>query len=538
MKTVEITWLYSLKRRILFGILAILSLSIIATTVFVYLALRDGLAQNSARRTQELGGAIRATLRHLMIARSPAAIQATLEGLTERPNGIVKAFLLDRRGRIAYSTDRKEIGRHLDRFTNRSCLPCHGPGGGAPDRELALISGNGSEIVRTVMVIYNEPACHRCHAPSQRINGKLIIDRSLQDSYALITLVELILFGSAVVCLALLIPFLSRVLSRGMDRYITEIISRHTELSILYAMIKQLSRTINTEELKVILFEILRETLEADVIDIIFPRDWAEFRATTWNRRENTIDRKKIDEQDPLSRQIVSWLAGRTARPIVSTDRSEVVLPVSKGDVPLALIAVRRAGQPFKEDRLALTDIMYSHIAVALENARLYHIAITDELTKLYTQRHFRTCLEKSFNDHQSFGEKFTLLMIDIDDFKKINDTHGHLVGDAVLRGISRVIASSVRDNDLVFRYGGEEFAALLPSTPIKAGRQVAGRIREAVEAERFEGGTAPIRLTVSIGVSACPETANTIRELITTADKRLYEAKRAGKNRIVGGEE
>jgi len=106
--------------------------------------------------------------------------------------------------------------------------------------------------------------------------------------------------------------------------------------------------------------------------------------------------------------------------------------------------------------------VISSHIAVAFDNARLYYIAITDELTKTFTKRHFRQCIEHSFSEYQQYGKKFALLMMDLDKFKLVNDTHGHVAGDAVLQQLGEILHQSVRENDLLFRYGGEEFTVIL----------------------------------------------------------------------------
>lgn len=537
MKKLDVQWLYLLKRKLLFGILGILSLSILATTVFIFLALRDGLAVNGRLQSRELGSAVKASLKSLMMTREPDRIQATLESLTENRDSIVKAFILDQRGTITYSTERREIGRVLDRFEESSCRPCHRRGASPAALDTIVIDGNGSELSRNVMVIYNERPCYGCHAPSVRVNGKLVIDRSLKDTYRLITRIELIIFGSGLVCLVLLVPYLSGVLSRGLDTYIKEIISKHSELSLLYVMIERLSKTIDMEELKIVIIDIYRDSLEADEIDIIFPRDKKEFRAFTWNRRENDVLRKRIVSGDPLLPAVEKWLEGSLMDITVPANRQEVFMPIVKAGNPLAFIIARKTEVPFQEEGLELIDVMCSHIAVALENARLYHIAITDELTRLYTQRHFRTCIDKSFGDFQRYGEKYTLLMIDLDDFKRVNDTHGHPVGDIVLREVARVILASIRDNDLAFRYGGEEFAVLLPGTGTRGGQHVAERIRRSVEENVFDKGKHDLRLTVSIGSATLPDAAITVRDLITAADARLYDAKKAGKNRVAAGE-
>jgi diguanylate cyclase (GGDEF)-like protein len=210
-------------------------------------------------------------------------------------------------------------------------------------------------------------------------------------------------------------------------------------------------------------------------------------------------------------------------------------MPITKSDHPLALIVVRKLEGVLDPLGLGLVGAMRSHIAMAFENAQLYNLATTDELTHLYTARYFRYCIEKKFSNYKMYGEKLTLLMLDLDDFKKINDTYGHLAGDSVLKEAAKRIMDSLRDSeDLAFRYGGEEFSVLLPSTDPRVGKLVAERIRENIADSVFETENDRLRMTVSIGASTLPDNALTLKDLIFSADAALYEAKRTGKNKVV----
>ena len=136
---------------------------------------------------------------------------------------------------------------------------------------------------------------------------------------------------------------------------------------------------------------------------------------------------------------------------------------------------------------------------------------------------------------HERSNETLVLLIVDLDDFKAVNDRHGHPAGDAVLRAVVTVLVASVRDMDTVNRYGGEEFAVILPQTDPANGLRVAERIRENVAATPLEAGLAgPLRLTVSIGLAVYPDDAGGKSGLIECADRALYAAKRTGKNRVV----
>ncbi|MBI5205825.1 MAG: GGDEF domain-containing protein [Nitrospirae bacterium] len=537
LNSIKIDWLYPLKKKIIIGILGILTFSVIATMIFIALMLRSSLINDSKDKTQELSNAIQSSLSSLMLMRDPDMIQGTIENIGKNNHSLIKAFILDKTGRIAYSSDKSEIGKVLDKYHEQSCHACHQKIDAAPPETTIIINTNGTRVHRNVRVIYNETACYGCHLKSDRINGKLIIDRSLKQTYSLITSIGLIIFGSGLVCLIFLVPFLSKVLSKGMDKYINKIVRQNSELTLLYVMIERLSKTIDLEELKAIVFEIVKDTLGADEMDIILPKPNKEYSITAWSRSTGKIVRRKIDTGDPLLLIINDWMDGKIKDEKISDDRKQIYMPIEKSSAHLALLVVRKTDVSFDPVRLGLIGIMSSHISVAFENARLYYIAITDELTHLYTQRHFRYCIDKKFLDYEKYGEKITLLMMDIDDFKKVNDTYGHMAGDSVIKEVANIIMASVRDNDLAFRYGGEEFAVILPSTGIEGGKHVAERIRESIASAVFEKGTHNLKETISIGVSICPDNAKSVRDLILTADQALYKAKQTGKNKVVVNE-
>ncbi len=165
----------------------------------------------------------------------------------------------------------------------------------------------------------------------------------------------------------------------------------------------------------------------------------------------------------------------------------------------------------------------------------LYTAATTDRMTGLLNKYYFVDQLKRQLSYAKRYEKQFVILMADLDNFKKINDTFGHQVGDEVLKYASFKILSSVRENDLCARYGGEEFVILLPETGIKEGMVVAERIRKSVNEDIIDVGSAEIRVSVSIGLSHFPSDSKNWEELIKIADKRLYEAKALGKNRVVG---
>jgi diguanylate cyclase (GGDEF)-like protein len=158
--------------------------------------------------------------------------------------------------------------------------------------------------------------------------------------------------------------------------------------------------------------------------------------------------------------------------------------------------------------------------------------AIFDGLTRLHNFRYFQDRVHNEVKRVGRYGSSLSLLLVDADDFKRYNDTRGHLAGNVALRRLARVLARSVREVDVVARYGGEEFAILLPSTPKLAALQVAEKVRQAVEKAAIGREGNESALTVSLGVACAPADAGDAESLIDKADRALYLAKSLGKNR------
>lgn len=167
-------------------------------------------------------------------------------------------------------------------------------------------------------------------------------------------------------------------------------------------------------------------------------------------------------------------------------------------------------------------------------NAALGRLSITDGLTGLNNHRHFQDELLRAFEESDRYDRPLSLALIDIDFFKKINDTHGHAAGDEVLREVSRIFTDSIRAADVAARYGGEEFTIMMPETDLAEGVQVAEKIRSLIENHTFHTEAGDLPITVSIGVATYPRSRmHSARELIEAADKALYRAKRGGRNQV-----
>jgi two-component system cell cycle response regulator len=158
-------------------------------------------------------------------------------------------------------------------------------------------------------------------------------------------------------------------------------------------------------------------------------------------------------------------------------------------------------------------------------------MAITDPLTGVYNRRYMEEALDRVFKEFQRYGAPFSILMMDLDHFKSINDEYGHSMGDSVLKWVASIIKGSLREVDVVSRWGGEEFLALLPHTELNSARLVAGRLLQAISGFQFREINRSI--TLSIGISSAAQEAGSIEQLISQSDSALYQAKKNGRNRV-----
>ena len=199
------------------------------------------------------------------------------------------------------------------------------------------------------------------------------------------------------------------------------------------------------------------------------------------------------------------------------------------------LSPVPNAIRPYQ---IELLKVLGNQAASSLANAKFHseieRMAITDGLTGLFNHRNFQERLTDEFRRFERFSSPLSLLLIDIDFFKKINDSFGHPAGDEVLRGVSRIIRDTIRNVDIPARYGGEEFAALLPGTNQEGALKMAERLREIIAEKRFRIEEKELRVSVSIGTATSPHDAGTKEELVEKADKALYYAKKNGRNRCM----
>lgn len=236
---------------------------------------------------------------------------------------------------------------------------------------------------------------------------------------------------------------------------------------------------------------------------------------------QNPRPAKDLDDWDPMDMLLV---------PLV--DKDDRLLGIISVDEPMD-------GKVPSMETLRALEILANQTVHALETAQVHaqikRQAVIDGLTGLYNHGYFQEALAAGAREHAESRQPYAVLMMDLDNFKDVNDTHGHLAGDAMLRAVAEALAASIRKEDIAARYGGEEFAVFLPRRTGEQARLVAERIRASVDQIRtlVPGPGGPVRVTLSVGVAAYPEQGDDHHKVLEQADLALYRAKRTGKNRV-----
>jgi diguanylate cyclase (GGDEF)-like protein len=252
----------------------------------------------------------------------------------------------------------------------------------------------------------------------------------------------------------------------------------------------------------------------------------------------NELIKRVAQQTEPVT--VVNITGRNDYQPLRPSTKSVLLVPmIAHGKTIGVLLAESPKQGYFTSKDEKMVSVVARSAAMAIDNAMLHRkmeeLTITDELTGIYNYRHFTQKLKEEQRRAERYNSPLSLIMLDVDWFKKFNDTYGHEVGNIVLKGMTGVIKKCIRDVDILARYGGEEFVVLLPQTPKVEVSRIGERIRQQIEASSFGGGDnlPELKVTVSIGVTSFPENARPYDELLATADQALYKAKNAGKNLV-----
>jgi len=334
----------------------------------------------------------------------------------------------------------------------------------------------------------------------------------------------------------------------------------NSDLSQLYALNQRLSESLRIEEVLRSFTDHVKKVTSCDII-ALYLQGWKQVYLEGDRARWKELIEEIIEEtrQEGL---LFSRSGRNLSRPLLRSDGREISLPLQIGTNKVGLLRMLHIPKPLASslhaiprnsaasDRQAHTAPRFSHhhlklvsmtaapLAVAIRNAEMFRqveeLAVKDALTGVLNRRAFSSILEREFLRADRYHTPLSLMVIDLDHFKRVNDSYGHLAGDQVLQEIARIFSESLRDIDVLIRYGGEEFVVILPGTSLRKGLVVAKRIKERVEAAVFHEQD-PIKMTVSIGLADTPAAeVNTPEALFQRADQALYAAKRNGRNLIM----
>ena len=285
--------------------------------------------------------------------------------------------------------------------------------------------------------------------------------------------------------------------------------------------------------------EVLHRLL--DSLAKVVPFDRAAVLVSRSDRLETALSRGYLEEDLARVRPVPiadadAAIAAR--KPLLVQSGRMVLLPLLSREEQGAGVVCLERNAPYDERAARVAFDFIQPAVVAVDNARLFsevkRLATTDGLTGISNRRHFLLLGETLFETARRYGQPLSALMLDVDRFKQVNDQHGHAVGDEVLRTVSNRTAQCLRASDLLGRYGGEEFALLLPMTQqLAAHSMLAERIRRAVAQEAISTAAGKLSITVSIGVASLTPRMPDLEHLLMEADARMYEAKAAGRDRV-----
>ncbi|HEX21368.1 MAG TPA: GGDEF domain-containing protein [Actinobacteria bacterium] len=315
------------------------------------------------------------------------------------------------------------------------------------------------------------------------------------------------------------------------------------DLSALYETGRALNSLLNAKEIMALILNIIMLDVQPDVAAIfLLDKKYQVLKIKAHRGFKGDISAW----EEPLGRGLIGGSAERLSPILVSNSnrrtqlrkspdlKSLIAVPIKVGDdLKGVLVVGKRNKHAFSFENVRFLEALSSQAAISLQNAGLYRRtqkwASLDGLTGIYNFRYFSERLEIEWNRAVRYEKPLSLIMIDADLFKNVNDTYGHLSGDKVLRDLSELLQQHIRETDVLSRYGGEEFTIILPETHYQDAYNVAEKLRQAVADNTFKTADAgiDIKLTISLGIANYPSTAFSRDDLIHQVDQTLYQAKK-----------
>ena len=330
----------------------------------------------------------------------------------------------------------------------------------------------------------------------------------------------------------------------------SELEKYQAHLEMIYENSRVLASILDTDSVVSELMNLLGKLLHFEGYSVVFKdaNNNYYYRARFQNKQNNyqveIIPLHAVELLDKVASQNSAVMIKDVSKrddyaPLNSNTHSVMIVPMSAhDDLRGIIIAEASKTDYFKDKDLQMLTAVARSAALALENAELHkqteELTVTDALTSAYNYRHFAQKLEEEKRRASRYSLALSLIMVDIDFFKKLNDTYGHESGNRVLKALSDIIKECIRDVDIFARYGGEEFAIILPQTPLKDALVIGERIRAKVSEHLFESDKRDtLRITVSVGITSYPENGRSHEELVSLADQALYRAKDEGRNLV-----
>ncbi len=330
----------------------------------------------------------------------------------------------------------------------------------------------------------------------------------------------------------------------------SELEKSQAQLEMIYENTRILASILEPDGVVKEIMRIMGNTLQFRHCAVIFRNRTSDFyyRARLTGRHVNyhlkaigtetkDLIRRVCDSDEPIRLKDLTVRDDYT--PLNGKARSAIIVPMTAHGTTHGLLTAESQGKDFFTDRdVQMLTIVARSAGLALENAALHirteELTIIDDLTGIYNYRYFVQKLQEEKKRAIRYNLPLSIIMVDIDWFKKLNDSYGHEVGNIVLKKLASIINHCIRDVDIFARYGGEEFVIILPQTPQTEATGISERIREQVESMIIDiGNTSKVKITVSVGISSFPENGKSAEDLVSVADQALYRAKGSGKNLV-----
>ncbi|MCB2184455.1 MAG: diguanylate cyclase [Desulfobulbaceae bacterium] len=586
---IDFSILTTLKYRVLGGIFLVFFLAISMVLYGVWTFQRNKLIDMNISHAKQVGLTIVSGLNTSMLQNDRVASLEIIEDMI-RTAHFSKISVVNKFGKIIMSSQPSLIGRVLNKEEDPTCLICHQKER-AETKATAVISSRDNSYTRTIISIENKKECYACHAKDQKIIGILLVDSSLAEVNGLLhdMAQRIVMTGVFTFILGFfLISFIVtrfftepleslkvgfekigqgnfnywvdvrrggeiaemadsfNIMSKAIGRYVDEVKLKSKELKTLYSIVQRMMLTIEKKKLKEIVLDLLVETLDAECVTLVLPmekkKNIFEVSFVQKGDKRRYHSRYNMDSTIPPScsltkKELADWLQRKIASSVISENGGTLLFPLQLNNLPVCLISVLKpTGESFSQQQKKIIPILAHHMTISFANAQLYELAITDELTTLYTKRYFLKEIHRFVEEYHVYKKGYCVMMLDLDYFKEVNDNYGHPVGDQVLVTIAELIRTSIRHGDIACRYGGEEFVVLFMGDNVREAVRVAERIRKTVEQYTFRINDyiEPFNKTVSIGLAFCPHDACSVNEIVVAADSALYMAKNTGRNRVV----